>query len=276
MELQSKQLPGLAVFSVDDGKKLGQVKDYVLDPEIRAIVAFIIGGTKRFREEFILPYERIKGIGKEAITVESANVLGKKQDFPQLASLLKAMPDISGRSVMTERGVFLGKAADFTIDSETGTIHRLILKNGMFDDLLRGKHELPIEDITVFGADVILTAEGIVPRPRSNREEKPPQKTPAEPQQPPTPQSTIKQKIPSFKGTRRTLKVKTEAWKKKGYGAKIAALSRRDQKVCPEIIPETDQKPQQPPEKAVVTEKKTASAPEQSSNRAKAGITYKQ
>ena len=72
------------------------------------------------------------------------------------------------------------------------------------------------------------------------------------------------------------MKVKTEAWKKKGYGAKIAALSRRDQKVCSEIIPGTDQKPQQPPEKAVVAEKKTASAPEQSSNRAKAGITYKQ
>ena len=92
MELQSKQLPGLAVFSVDDGEKLGQVKDYVLDPEIRAIVAFIIGGTKRFREEFILPYERIKGIGKEAITVESANVLGKNRTFRSWPHYSKPCP----------------------------------------------------------------------------------------------------------------------------------------------------------------------------------------
>ena len=111
-----------------------------------------------------------------------------------MASLLKAMPDISGRSVMTERGVFLGKAADFTIDSETGTIHRLILKNGMFDDLLRGKHELPIEDITVFGADVILTAEGIVPRPEAVGRKAPP-KNAIGTATASTPQSTIKQKF---------------------------------------------------------------------------------
>ncbi|MEE0777353.1 MAG: PRC-barrel domain-containing protein [Bacillota bacterium] len=42
MELQSKQLLGLTVFSITDGKKLGQIKDYVLDPAARAVTARIV------------------------------------------------------------------------------------------------------------------------------------------------------------------------------------------------------------------------------------------
>ncbi len=276
MELQSKQLLGLTVFSITDGKKLGQIKDYVLDPAARAVTALIVGGTKRFRDESILPFENIKGISKEAITVETANALGRKQEFPHLLPLLKAMPDVNGLSVMTENGQFLGKAADFIIDGNTGAISRITLKNGLFDDLLKGKNELPIEDVTVFGSDVIITAPGTVPRSHAAKT------TTAKVREAPKskelssvmksePISDLKQKIPSFKETRRTLRTKTETWRKNGYGAKIAALSHRDKTYCSEITPE-EQSTLTAPTK--MEEKKTASAPEQRPKRAKAGISY--
>lgn len=64
------------VVNVQDGKKLGVIKDLDLDVEKGRINALVLPGPNRFinfftrREDIVVPWERIVKIGQDVILVE--------------------------------------------------------------------------------------------------------------------------------------------------------------------------------------------------------------
>lgn len=64
------------VVNVQDGKKLGVIKDLDLDVERGRINALVLPGPNRFiniftrKEDIVVPWERIVKIGRDVILVE--------------------------------------------------------------------------------------------------------------------------------------------------------------------------------------------------------------
>lgn len=64
------------VVNVQDGRKLGVIKDLDLDVERGKINALVLPGPNRFiniftrREDIVVPWERIVKIGRDVILVE--------------------------------------------------------------------------------------------------------------------------------------------------------------------------------------------------------------
>ncbi len=64
------------VVNVQDGRKLGVIKDLDLDVEKGRINALVLPGPNRFiniftrREDIVVPWERIVKIGRDVILVE--------------------------------------------------------------------------------------------------------------------------------------------------------------------------------------------------------------
>ena len=161
MEITANQLLGLNVYSLERGERIGIVKGFLPDPKEKEIVALLISGKKLRKEESILCLTDVSGLSAEAVTVDSPNVLRKKADCPHLKDLLKTAPIIEGLSVLQKDGTFLGRAATIFMDSESGKISRIELKNGSFASALRkNRTYLTAADISIIGSDMILAKEG--------------------------------------------------------------------------------------------------------------------
>ncbi len=167
MEIASKDLIGLPVFSLEEGEKLGQVKDLVLDPGKRAIIAITVGTKKMFQEEKIVPFHKIHHIGPEALLLSSTAHLEKKTNLPQMMKLINRPLHICGNRVMSEDGTTLGKVREYYADMNTGALTNLEMGNNFLDGFLKGKAFLSAEQIVVFGADVIIVRDEEVPETNS-------------------------------------------------------------------------------------------------------------
>lgn len=163
MEIRSKTMVGLPVFTTTHGEKLGQVKDYIFHPESKGILAFVVSKGKPFGEEWLLPIANMKSMGVGAVTVEESSALIAKEEDPKLCASLKRMANIVGIRVMTADGTLLGTVSEFTMDTKSGAVLSLSLGSGWANQMLHGKKYIDAESIEVFGTDVILAKDGAIP-----------------------------------------------------------------------------------------------------------------
>ncbi len=159
MEIASRDLIGLPVFSLEEGEKLGQVKELILDPKKKAVAALTVGQKKMFQEEKVIPFHKIEHIGPEALLISTTANLEKKANLPQMIKLINRPMAIIGNRIMTQEGTTLGKVREYYADIETGALTNLEMGNHFLDSMLKGRAFLPANQIVVFGADVIIVAE---------------------------------------------------------------------------------------------------------------------
>ena len=161
MEITANQLLGLNVYSLEKGERIGIVKGFLPDPKEKEIVALLVTGKKLRKEESILCLADVSGLSAEAVTVDSPAVLRKKADCPHLKDLLKTAPVIEGLSVLQKDGTFLGRAVLVYMDSESGKISRIELRNShRLSGLRKNRTYLTSSDIDIIGHDMILAKEG--------------------------------------------------------------------------------------------------------------------
>lgn len=159
MEITANQLIGLHVYSLEQGERIGIVRNFLLDPKKKELIALLVGNKKIIKEESVLCLADAAGVSLEAVTVDSPEALRKKSDCAHLKELLKSPPDIAGLSVLKKDGTFLGKATSFYLDTETGEITKIELNSGFFSSLLKDRRFLSVSHIDIIGSDMILAKD---------------------------------------------------------------------------------------------------------------------
>lgn len=159
MEITVNRIPGLNVYSLEQGEKVGQVRRCVIDTKAKELVALIVANKKFIKEESVLCLADVAGFSEEAVTVDSPEALRKKSECVHLKDLLREPPVIEGLSLLKKDGTFLGRAAACMIDTETGKISRIGLTNGMAGDLFKERKYIPIGEIEIIGSDMILAKD---------------------------------------------------------------------------------------------------------------------
>ena len=113
-----KSLIGNPVFSITDGRKLGQVKDLYLDDELTSVVGIFLGreGLLRPTPLFI---ERgdVALFGMEVVLTEGSATVYEGAEAPEPPGWLR-LAELQGRSVETPGGTKIGKIGDVTLDEE--------------------------------------------------------------------------------------------------------------------------------------------------------------
>lgn len=163
----ARALIGRAVVSVADGEKLGAVSDALLDVEGRAVRGFTIsaggGGMLHRTQRSVVPFEQVRTIGPQAITVENKDgitVMGAPfVDAPTLDSVRKR--------VVTAGGEVIGDGDDLAFDDASGAMIALQLApQGGFLGIGATTHAIPIAEVVGFGRDVITVQDAALARVR--------------------------------------------------------------------------------------------------------------
>ncbi len=153
---KSQEIIGLPVFSIVDGKKIGQVKDLVINPEEGKLDFILVSNGSWYVGARVLPYKAVMGIGEHAVTTESQNLLSNIGDNSSASTLLQRNVEIKGNRVLTNKGNLIGVISEYEIDENTGKIVSLEYKTA------RDESKVDIveaADVLTYGADVIVVRE---------------------------------------------------------------------------------------------------------------------
>lgn len=153
---KSQEIIGLPVFSIVDGKKIGQVKDLVINPEEGKIDFILVSNGSWYVGARVLPYKAVMGIGEHAVTTESQNLLSNIGDNSSASTLLQRNIEIKGNRVLTNKGNLIGVISEYEVDENTGKIVRLEYKTARDESKT---DVIEADDVLTYGADVIVVRE---------------------------------------------------------------------------------------------------------------------
>lgn len=153
---KSQEIIGLPVFSIIDGRKIGQVKDLVVNPEEGKLDFILVSNGSWYVGARVLPYKAVMGIGEHAVTTESENLLSNISDTSSANSLLQRNIELKGNRVLTNKGNLIGVISEYEIDEDNGKITRLEYKTAQDEsktDIIEAG------DVLTYGTDVIVIRE---------------------------------------------------------------------------------------------------------------------
>lgn len=156
----SRELSNLPIVSIAEGEEVGIVKDFIIDPMQKAIVAIIIEDLLWYEGAKIIEFTLIHSIGDFAITIENVSDVVSLTSKPELADLIKKRIDMKDVKIITRGGRFVGNVVEYSLDDRTGDILGLELST---DSSVASpdKNIIPANVVVTIGQKVIIVNDDV-------------------------------------------------------------------------------------------------------------------
>jgi uncharacterized protein YrrD len=126
MKMKASDLNGMAVVSLQEGAKLGQVDQPLFDLSARQLCALHVKGDSGIS---VLPFDQIEKIGSDAITVTTSQVTRT----PGAASVGQGQLDLQALrklKIVDRDGTYLGTLSEIDFDPQSGQVTQLTAHKG--------------------------------------------------------------------------------------------------------------------------------------------------
>lgn len=146
---------GLPVICVENGKKVGVVKNIIFCPKKKKLLAFLLEcKSYEFNKKIILT-EDIVNIGKDAVIIDEESTLKdlrKTKDSDEFID----KGEVLGLRVYSRNGEDMGIVKDVLFDYKNSNIEGVEISDGLLQDIVKGRTILPLIGRVEFGKEVIL------------------------------------------------------------------------------------------------------------------------
>ncbi|MGI5879400.1 MAG: PRC-barrel domain-containing protein [Syntrophomonadaceae bacterium] len=153
---KTQEIIGLPVFSIVDGRKIGQVKDLIINPEEGKVDYIMVSNGSWYVGARVLSYRSVAGIGEHAVTTESETLLTHISETANANNLLERNIEIKGSRVLTNRGNLIGVISEYEIEESSGRITRLEYKT------IEDENKIEVinsDQVLTYGGDVIVVRQ---------------------------------------------------------------------------------------------------------------------
>ncbi len=151
---------GMPIYSVQKGKRIGSVKDVVYDGEHSRLLALTLEEPGLISpDRRILPYERIKSIGRDAIMIENEGILITEKEAGEDIRRLPQKGSLPGKKVITQSGNYLGTITDVLIDRSTGKSISYEVSGGITKDIGAGRGYVATPESVLVGEDAMIVPD---------------------------------------------------------------------------------------------------------------------
>jgi len=151
--MHSDKLKGVAVVSITEGARLGRIEESLFDPQTLHLEALSIKGDNG---SFIVPMDKVRSIGTDAVMVESSAATQTTAGLP--ATALLGWGDLKQRKVVDEAGSLLGTVSNLELDTVTGDAVSLVVHKGGMLGLGGETTEIAVGQIKSIGSELITVA----------------------------------------------------------------------------------------------------------------------
>lgn len=154
-----KELVGMTVFAIDGGRNVGSVERLFFSPEDMRITDLVVArGTAMLEDpepQRMLSTERIKAVGRDAITIESEDLLDVTPDG-EVPDGRVAFDEIEREKVITESGDEIGEVTSISFSDNTFLLESIEVSRGF----LSGNVVIQMSQVVSVGEDVIVVKDG--------------------------------------------------------------------------------------------------------------------
>ncbi|MDW7650692.1 MAG: PRC-barrel domain-containing protein [Bacillota bacterium] len=151
---KSREVMGLPVVDLSEGKSLGRVYNLVVNPAARRVEALEVGERTLLKAKTqLVPFAKLRSIGSDAVTITDNAAIDDADEHPELASFLERK--LVGSRIVTVDGTSAGIVSDFSFDPANGILADLFLSTGQG----RTQLMLPVSSVENFGRDFIIIKE---------------------------------------------------------------------------------------------------------------------
>lgn len=153
----TKELAGLAVINVRDGKKLGTVSETVVSPDDGRLLGFVLkSGGMLSREESAVEIDDVRSVGADAITVEGEEIIHRPEATqPNFQEARNGDRTLVGRKIVTQSGTVVGQIADLVVNEESRRVGSILIGGGMFES----SDAIPAARVVSVGPDVVIVTD---------------------------------------------------------------------------------------------------------------------
>lgn len=152
--MDASKLKGMAIVSISEGATLGHIDDVLIDTKALRIDALHVKGDK---QQFVVPFARIKNVGADAVTIENSQVT---QAAPEGSSgSVTGLDRLKRLKVVDEAGTHLGTVSSIDVDQATGQVLGLAAHKGGLLGLGGETTLIAAGDIRSIGAEVMTVAQ---------------------------------------------------------------------------------------------------------------------
>ena len=149
----ASEIVGRDVVIREGGKVAGKIKDLVVDPSGRQVLAFVIA-EGAFKSTKVAPWAGVQAIGPDSVILATEGSIVKADDAPDIKTVLDKDLKVHGVRLQTTTGKDLGKIDDFRFDDLTGAVQGYELSGGVISDAFGGRTFLPTPMTIELGTDL--------------------------------------------------------------------------------------------------------------------------
>lgn len=157
-EVNALRLPDMQVYSVAEGAAVGRVKDVIIDPEEKRLLALAVDKGGWYHEVRVIAVGRIGTVGDDLIMVDEKQA-AEAPNLPKIVENMKHPCNIIGARVISRDGRSIGRVEGFYLARDGGRITRLEISGGPLGWLWAGKLSLAAEHIITLGAEAVVVDE---------------------------------------------------------------------------------------------------------------------
>ena len=146
---------GLPVICVENGKRIGIIKDIMFCPKHKEVIAFLLERKGCEIRKKVILLKDVLSLGKDALIVNDCKCT---TTFKKLENTeeFKEKGIIKGLRVYAKTGEDLGIVNDILFDYKTGIIEGVEVSDGIFQDIILGRKVIPLFGRVEFGTENIL------------------------------------------------------------------------------------------------------------------------
>ena len=153
-----RDVKGLSVVALAEGKKIGQIEDLVVDPQgqmvrwlrLGSAASSLFGGGG----SSWAPVSAVHSVGEHAVTINSLNDVVRSEDAPEAEQMAKTGRALLGKKVISEDGTFLGNARDFSFSPDDFRLEGIVVEGG--SSFSPKSMEVAAQNLMTIGEDVIV------------------------------------------------------------------------------------------------------------------------
>ena len=159
--MNNKQIDGIAVISIADGRKLGTVDHIYFDPLEKKVVGFAVasGGGMLSAESGsggIIDAADVHSLGQDALTVKDASALRGDNVSDRYASLID-INDLIKEKVVSEGGALVGQVVSIEFDQTSFALQEVEVSPGYF----KSNKRVLASQVTSIGQDVVVVSDAV-------------------------------------------------------------------------------------------------------------------
>ncbi len=154
----SRKLLSLPIISLQEGQHIGYVKNLVFNPQTKSLAAIIVD-KGFFRDQRIIPYNKVVSVGEDAITIDKSAYVEKSTNIPEILDLIRIIKCYWHKDYYRKRET-LGIAEEYYINPKDGKMTHIEISGGKINGIFNGKARLKADNLITIGHDIIVAVKG--------------------------------------------------------------------------------------------------------------------